>query len=300
MRGSSTKPMMSSWQNSRPLGLAMIAASYGIALLAGIRVFLAFEGSFFMRLFIADIASTVVIWVASTLCGNASVYDPYWSVQPVIILGLLFLKKQQGTAVAVLFALIAIWGIRLTANWVRTFKGLASQDWRYDLIKERTGRLFPIASLLGIHMMPTIIVFGCIAPAVVVVTEGAEFGLPAVIGLMMIAAGIFLETIADMQMHAFRRQSRDKSMIIRTGLWKYSRHPNYLGEIMVWWGTFAFMLSSRPDRWFLGAGPLANTALFLFISIPMAERQLSRYKEGFAQYREETRLFLPWPKRRAA
>lgn len=287
------------WLNRRSAGLAVIAISYIMAIMLGLEVYSRIEGSMFIKLFAADVAATLLIWGISLICRNASVYDPYWSVQPLVILGLLLISSKPSPASISFYVLIAAWGIRLTANWARTFKGLGSQDWRYDMIKEKSGPLFPLASLIGIQMMPTSIVFGCILPGVVVIVEGASFSLMAVVGLAIIATGITLEAIADLQMHAFREETRDRSKIIRIGLWKHSRHPNYLGEIMVWWGTFIFMLASHPNRWPLIAGTLVNTALFLFISVPMAERQLAKYKSGFADYRRETRMFLPWPRRRA-
>lgn len=293
-------PSNAAWLDRRSTGLWIIAFSYLLAVMLGLEVYSRIDGSMFIKLFAADAAATLLIWVISLLCRNASVYDPYWSVQPLVILGLLLIGSRTSPAAVSFYVLIAVWGIRLTANWVRTFKGLGSQDWRYDMIKERSGQLFPLASLIGIQMMPTIIVFGCILPGIVVIAEGASFSLMAAVGLGAIATGIMLETIADLQMHAFRKETRDRSKIIRIGLWKHSRHPNYLGEIMVWWGAYIFMLASHPQRWPLVSGTLANTALFLFISVPMAERQLAKYKSGFTEYREETRMFLPWPKRRAA
>ncbi len=284
---------------SRSFGLTTILLSYILAVYLGVKVYGSFGSSMFIRLYVADVAATLFIWVISTVFRNASAYDPYWSVQPVVILGLLMLDNEVSYAVMVFFALIAVWGVRLTANWVRTFKGLGSQDWRYNMIRDISGPLYPLANLIGIQMMPTTIVFGCILPGVVVVTEGASFNLTATIGLTIICAGIVLEAAADYQMHVFKRQTKDRAKIIRSGLWKHSRHPNYLGEVMVWWGTFIFMVASHPDKWFLVIGTIANTALFLFISVPMAERRLSKYKEGFAKYKEETRMFLPWPKRRA-
>jgi steroid 5-alpha reductase family enzyme len=84
--------------------------------------------------------------------------------------------------------------------------------------------------------------------------------------------------------------------IIRHGLWRYSRHPNYLGEIMMWWGVYMICLSSRPTAWFLGFGACMNTALFLLISIPLAESRLAGYKTGYSEYRRQTRMLLPFPK----
>ncbi|NLO63368.1 MAG: DUF1295 domain-containing protein [Clostridiaceae bacterium] len=76
----------------------------------------------------------------------------------------------------------------------------------------------------------------------------------------------------------------------------YSRHPNYFGEILMWWGVFLVMLSVRPDYVFLAVGPLINTLMFLFISIPMAEKRLAARKLGFDEYCGKTRLLLPIPK----
>jgi steroid 5-alpha reductase family enzyme len=86
--------------------------------------------------------------------------------------------------------------------------------------------------------------------------------------------------------------------LMRSGVWRHSRHPNYLGEIIVWWGVYLVMLSAYPELWFLMIGALANTALFLFISIPLAEKHLATYKAGFSAYLQETRQLMPLPKRK--
>ena len=95
-------------------------------------------------------------------------------------------------------------------------------------------------------------------------------------------------------MHRYR-QNRT-APFIRVGLWRHSRHPNYLGEILMWWGVALSVICLYPHAWYLGAGALANTLLFLFVSIPMADGRQSR-KEGFAAYKHETRMLLPLPRR---
>ena len=99
-----------------------------------------------------------------------------------------------------------------------------------------------------------------------------------------------MQGIADIEMHAFRK-NRD-SAFIRRGLWKYSRHPNYLGEILMWWGIGLAVVVSAPEAWYLLAGAIANTALFFSVSIPMADGRQSK-KEGFAEYKKATRMLLP-------
>ena len=282
---------------ARATCFALIALCYLAAVLVGVFVFTHLSGEAWLRLLVADIAATMVIWVGSLLFDNASVYDPYWSVQPLVILDLwLYTTGTSDTASLLLCLVVNLWGIRLTVNWASTFRGLHIQDWRYDLIRNRTDRLYPIVSLIGIQLMPTLIVYACILPAFLFVTQGGGFSVLTATGFLVCLAGLTLEAVSDHQMHAFRRQNEDRTRINRNGLWQHSRHPNYLGEIMMWWGVFLFLLAARPQAWYLGIGALLNTLLFLFISIPMAETRLAGYKSDFPEYRKRTRVLLPLPK----
>ena len=99
-----------------------------------------------------------------------------------------------------------------------------------------------------------------------------------------------MQGIADVEMHKFRKH-RDGAFI-RQGLWKYSRHPNYLGEILMWWGVALSVVCAAPNAYHLAFGAVANTILFFAVSIPMADKRQSR-KDGFAEYKQQTRMLLP-------
>jgi len=284
-------------KNKTGRGFLMIFICYLIAALAGAMIYLHIDGAVWLKLLAADTAATVLIWAASVIFRNASVYDPYWSVQPIVILTLLLIQKGSiDLGSALLFAVILFWGIRLTANWAYTFKGLGHQDWRYDRIKEQTGKFYEVVNLVGIQLMPTFIVYLCILPAVYYVTGQSTFSAFSLIGLLISLSGAVLQMTADIQMHGFQKSTGDRTKIIRTGVWKHARHPNYLGEIMMWWGVYLAVLPSHIERWYLLIGALMNTLLFLFISIPLAEKHLAGYKEGYEQYQKETRMLLPIPK----
>ncbi len=111
--------------------------------------------------------------------------------------------------------------------------------------------------------------------------------------IYLMACAATLQLFADTQMHRYRKSGRKG--LIRTGLWKNSRHPNYLGEILMWWGVAVQAVSVMPDRWWLMAGALANTVMFLTVSIPLADKRQSQ-KSGYEEYRAETRSLLPVPK----
>ncbi|MCB2213854.1 DUF1295 domain-containing protein [bacterium] len=282
----------------RAKSFIIIGFCYVLAALAGLYVFKWVPGGLWARLLVADLAGTVVIWLSSQALRNASVYDPYWSVQPPIILGLTlgFLGKLEPGSVLLVLAL-TYWGARLTANWMITFSSLQEQDWRYDRLEAQSKGFFPLVNLFGIQIMPTLIVYACLLPGFYYLVRGGGLNGWTALGLLLIVSGATLELVADRQMQVFRAERKDRSQLLRSGLWRYSRHPNYLGEITVWWGVYLVLLSRYPGYWYLGIGALLNTALFLFISIPMAERHLAEYKTEFADYREETRMLLPIPRR---
>lgn len=285
--------------SSRLQSYLIITLCYMAAVLVGIWVFQALLTAMWLSLLIADLAATLFIWILSQLLNNASVYDPYWSVQPPIILGLTLIFLGDFNLGSILLVLtVAFWGARLSINWMITFHGLHQQDWRYDQLKERSGRCFPLVNLLGIQLMPTLIVYACLLPGFFYLVHGGGLNAGTLMGLLIIMGGALLEMVADYQMQQFRQQRQDRSELMRSGVWHHSRHPNYLGEIIVWWGVYLVMLSVHPELWYLGIGALVNTAPFLFISIPMAEKHLANYKAGYATYLQETRKLFPVPKRK--
>lgn len=273
-------------------GASFIAVTivYIIAAVVGIVTYRALAFDWWISLLIADIVATVATFVFSLIFRNASVYDPYWSVQPPVILIAFALGKDLTAFGILLLVVVSFWAIRLTANWAYTFANLYHQDWRYTMLKEKTGVFYPVINFVGIHMVPTLVVYGCILPGVYAIREGLSANVGSILFLCLSLCAATMQGSADIQMHKFRK-NRDGAFI-RRGLWKYSRHPNYLGEILMWWGVSLSVVVAAPQMWYLAAGALANTALFLAVSIPMADGRQSR-KEGFSEYKKQTRMLLP-------
>jgi len=281
---------MEKLKQNRAASFAIMSVVYIIATVAGVLSYRSLELEWWLSLLVADVVATVVTFVFSLIFANASVYDPYWSVQPPVIL-LAFAMGRELTPLGVLLiAVVSFWAIRLTANWAYTFGNLTHQDWRYTMLKEKTGAFYPLINFVGIHMVPTLVVYGCILPAVYAVREGLIPNFGSVLCLCVSLAAASMQGIADVQMHRYRRYKNGP--FIRDGLWRYSRHPNYLGEILMWWGVSISVTFADPSAWYLMAGAVANTLLFLIVSIPMADKKQSR-KEGFAEYKQETRMLLP-------
>ena len=285
---------MKTLKQNRAASFVVVTLVYIIATVVGVLVYRTLALHWWLSLLIADAVATVATFIFSLIFKNASVYDPYWSVQPPVILIAFAVGRELTLLGILLLAVVLFWAVRLTANWAYTFANLDHQDWRYTMLKEKTGFFYPIINFVGIHMVPTLVVYGCILPAVYAVREGLSVNVPAILCLCVSLCAAVMQGIADIQMHKFRR-NRDGAFI-RRGLWKYSRHPNYLGEILMWWGIGLSVIFVAPNAWYLAAGAIANTVLFLAVSIPMADRRQSR-KEGFAEYKKDTRMLLPIKKR---
>jgi len=244
-----------------------------------------------LALFIANAAATVSVFIFNLVLKNASLYDPYWSVQPVFIIGAMYLFYKPGFQITHLLVLVPLifWSFRLTINWISGFDNLLWEDWRYRKIKADYPKLSQLLVFTGIMMMPTILVFlGTIPVWYLLNAQSRNIILPAVGGLI-IFSGTLLELFADNQMRRFKRNpSRDS--YIDESLWRYSRHPNYLGEILIWVGIFIaglvnFNLLSIP-------GIVLIFLLFRFISIPMMEKHILEKSQDYSAYQKKVPILI--------
>jgi steroid 5-alpha reductase family enzyme len=281
---------MNSLKKNRAASFAAVTLVYISAAVLGILLYQKLPFAWWANLLLADVAATVLTFVFSVIFGNASVYDPYWSVQPIVIGVAFSIVYGLNLSSAILLTIVCLWGLRLTANWAYTFKNLYHQDWRYTMLCEKTGKLYPVINFLGIHLVPTLVVYACTLPMVAVILYQPAFNSWMLFGAVLSVFAFTMQGIADIEMHRFRK--RKTGGFIRDGLWKYSRHPNYLGEMCMWWGVAFCSFALMPTRWYFLFGALFNTALFLFVSIPMAERRQSK-KDGYAEYKKQTRVLLP-------
>lgn len=285
---------MKTLKSNRGMSFAVITFVYIIAAFIGVHVYRGFDHSWWLSLLIADTVATIVVFIFSLLFDNASVYDPYWSVQPPVILAAFAMSRKPSALGVLLLIVVTFWGVRLTVNWAYTFADLNHQDWRYTMLKEKTGTFYPFINFVGIHMVPTLVVYNCVLPAVYAVQNGLVVNVGSLVFLCVSFVATVIQGTADFQMHRFRKTRN--GTFIRNGLWKYSRHPNYLGEILMWWGVALAVICVAPNARHLMLGAIANTILFLFVSIPMADNRQS-CKDGFEEYKAETRMLLPIKKR---
>jgi steroid 5-alpha reductase family enzyme len=260
--------------------------------------------------------STVGVFVLSVASGNSSMYDPYWSVAPPLVLT--YLWWRSGVAdmrMAACAAVVYAWAARLTRNWwIRLGSELTAhvgqhglraassfeEDWRYKLIRSWFGHWSGVYWLVGslgfIHLFPTLMIDLGMLPLLYVYQAAgaavAPWGWLDSVALALGVWAVYLELSADATMNRFL--ARKTGSTCREGLWGLSRHPNYLGEILFWTSLYAFAYSASGCRatWTY-AGSLAMLGLFVGASIPMMEERQAKRRPDWSEYAESTPMLLP-------
>jgi steroid 5-alpha reductase family enzyme len=287
-----------SGRTSRSAGYAWIALSYSIATLAALLVATRFGSRLpvWQALALGDGAATLVVFAFSVLLDNSSVYDPYWSVAPMVIAPALVSLDAARQALfarkVVVLTLVFVWGARLTYNWARGWHGLDHEDWRYAAYR-KVGRGYWAVSFFGFHLMPTIWVYlGCLSLLAVFSSAHPPWLLDG-LALLVTVAAIAIETIADEQLRDFRRAHPSPGAVLDTGVWALCRHPNYLGELGFWWGLYLFGLAADPSKWWAMVGPASITLLFVFISVPLLDRRSIARRPGYVRHMSRVPALVP-------
>jgi len=295
---------MSAPRWSRRASFAWVAGAYAVALaVASVALlFVPEDWSSFWAVAAADVAATVVVFFFSRALKCSSMYDAYWSVAPIAIVFYWVFQAGEGVnpirAGAVLF-LVTWWGARLTYNWARGWPGLHHTDWRYEATRQKAPSLWFFSDLFGIHLFPTIEVLLALGGAWVALTqESRALCWLDLVALTVASAAVTIETVADQQLLAFSRVKRPGE-IMKTGLWAYSRHPNYFGELSFWWGLYLFGLAADPGHYWTVIGPIMMTGMFLGVSIPWMDRRSCERRPEYAEHMKRVSAIVPWFRKNA-
>lgn len=245
------------------------------------------------------VAATAVIYIVSLFLADTSLYDPYWSVAPPVMLLLAMVRDHLWNRNGMLlFLAVMLWALRLTWNWIRTYRGVGHEDWRYAKFRKTLKKLpFELLNFFGFMLMPTVVTYAGLVGALYVIQDNRE---PVVIwpGVAVMLLGVALEHMADKSLHVFLDQHAGSMRTCREGIWRYSRHPNYLGEMLFWTGIFVAYYAVYMDRWQRGLGFLLIIGVFVFASIPLMEAHNLERRKDYVEYMTETSLLLPLPPKR--
>lgn len=281
------------WSRSR--SFTFIFVLYAIAVPAALAVAASFgPDREWSALVFGYAVSVALLYAASQMVGNGSTFDAWWSVlPPAIAIWFALVADGPGDARRWLVAGGALlWGVRLTANWAIGWPGLHHEDWRYVKLYADTPMPRWLVSFTSVHLFPLVVVTLGSLPIAALSARGDDLGWLDVVALIVVLVGVALEHFADVDLRRFNR-TKQSGQILDAGLWSRSRHPNYLGEMLWWWGLYLFALSADPDLWWTGIGALAMTVMFLTASIPFAEKRSAERRPGWAEYVARTPLLIP-------
>jgi len=193
----------------------------------------------------------------------------------------------------VVLVLVVLWGLRLAIHITLRNRGRA-EDYRYRQWREDWGDQFVWRTFLQVFMLQGLFMLLVSFPIIAVNTyDRGGFGALEVLGIVIWGIGFFFETVGDYQLSAFKRDPDNEGKLLTSGLWRYTRHPNYFGEVTQWWGVFLIAVSA-PHGWIGLVGSVTITLLILKVSgIPMLEKRSSQ-KPGWDEYRRRTNAFFPW------
>ena len=240
------------------------------------------------------IFATLIIFMFSNIHKNSSIYDPFWHVAPIPIV--FYTADQSTLPVMELYLVLSaflFWSLRLTYNWYLNWTNLDHEDFRYIDLKNNNRFLAFINDLFGIHLIPTLIVNASLYPIYIALTSDSLSNL-VYVGFILIIVAVTVQYISDDQMRKFRKDDNNFGKTMKYGLWKYSRHPNYFGEVSFWFGIYLFALASGETSIFLLACPMLMLALFVFISCPMMDNRSLKKRSDYREYMKKTPQLFMW------
>jgi steroid 5-alpha reductase family enzyme len=192
-----------------------------------------------------------------------------------------------------LYFMVFTWGTRLAVHLFTRHRG-RGEDFRYRKWREEWGKTFLLRSFFQIYILQGTVVLVVSSPVLAVsANPGGKLGVLDAAGFLVWAVGLLFEAVGDWQLLRFKKDPGNKGRIITTGLWRYTRHPNYFGECTLWWGVYLVALGSG-GAWWTVIGPLTINFLLLYVSgIPMLEKKYEG-DPAFEEYRERTSPLIPW------
>lgn len=248
----------------------------------------------------AVVALFLMLWIVSLIARDASIVDMVWGAGFVVVAWLsYFLGGGAPPRRALMAAMVTLWGLRLSLHLTRRNLGKA-EDYRYQAMRKKYGARFPLVSLGTVFMLQAVIMWVVSLPvqAAQVAPEPAALTWLDGAGLAVWAVGLFFEAVGDAQLARFKKDPASAGQVMDRGLWRYTRHPNYFGDFMVWWGIYLVALATWTGWWTVIAPALMSFLLMRVSGVPLLEKSLREKRPGYADYIARTSGFFPMPPRR--
>lgn len=237
------------------------------------------------------------LWALSVFLRDVSIVDMFWGPGFVIIAATTFLSLGDLSARrCLLMATVSIWGLRLGVHLGRRKIG-KPEDYRYQAMRERIGSRFWLVSLAVVFGLQTAVMNVVALPVVVGLFDDRPLHAINILGVVLWCVGFAFEWFGDRQLERFKANPDNANKVMDRGLWAYTRHPNYFGDFLVWWGLFLLSCGSLDRIWTV-ISPIVMSILLLRVSgVTLLEQGLRSRRPGYESYVNRTNAFFPWPPR---
>ena len=249
---------------------------------------------------LAILVATTLVWILSVVKKDASIVDVFWGLGFVLTAWIYRLAGAEPTARQLLvLGLVTLWGARLALYIAWRNRG-HGEDYRYRQMREKNGPGFAWKSLFIVFYLQGALVLLIGLPHLFLQApaQSAAWRWSDALGIVFFAVGFFFEVVGDWQMARFKADPANRGQVLDRGLWRYTRHPNYFGDAMVWWGFYAFALAAPGGAWTLPC-PILMTFFLLRVSgVALLEKTIVERRPQYREYIDKTPAFLPWFPRR--
>lgn len=241
-------------------------------------------------------AAAVVVWALSLLLRDAGIADVAWGFGFLLVTALwAWPHRPLSPRGLLVIGLATVWAARLSGYIFLRNRG-RGEDPRYGAMRKTWGQRFRWVSLFTVFLLQATLLWIAAAPLhhAVTVTPPVPLGFVAVAGVALWAIGMYFEAVGDWQLARFKANPDNRGKVLESGLWRYTRHPNYFGEFLIWWGFFLIAAETVTGLWTL-VSPLLMSFLLLRVSgVPMLDDLMRRTKPDYRHYIERTNGFFPW------
>ncbi len=241
----------------------------------------------------------LLLWLVSLLLRDASIVDIFWGLGFVLVAWVSSASNVGATTrEALVRALVTVWGLRLAVHLFARNAG-KGEDPRYQAMRRHWGDRFPLVSLATVFGLQGALLFVISLPVQVAINSPTPdtFRWTDILGAAIWLIGFGFEAMGDAQLTAFKSDPSNAGAVMDHGLWRYTRHPNYFGDALLWWGLGVIALSVPDHQWVL-VGPAVMTVLLLRVSgVALLERRMKRTRPDYSIYVSRTSAFIPMPPR---
>lgn len=239
---------------------------------------------------------TIFVWLISVVMRDVGIVDIFWGLGFVVVAwASLVMRNDYSWHSLILVGMVTIWGARLTIHLAKRNLG-EPEDYRYRSMRDRMGhRTFWWASLFIVFWLQGAIMWVVALPVQVGIAVAPNLNVWNALALIVWLTGLMFEAVGDYQLARFKANPDNQGKVLDRGLWRWTRHPNYFGDFLVWWGIFGWVATSYVGLWTV-ISPIIMSVLLMRVSgVTLLEKTISKRRPGYEEYVRRTNAFFPGP-----